>query len=80
MQQGEFTLERLLKAFNQDGPGAGWNCSDIQRAIGTASRACCWTAIPLAVVAAGAILAACPPAVLLRGIRDAGHRQASRSR
>jgi hypothetical protein len=60
MQQGEFNLERLIKAFNDDGPAAGWNHDDIQQAIDTGSRAYYWITVPLAVMAAGAILAAYP--------------------
>lgn len=60
MQQGEFSLERLIGAFNDDGPDAGWNYDDIQRAIDTTSRAYYWITLPLATLAASAILAAYP--------------------
>jgi hypothetical protein len=60
MQQGEFALERLIKAFNDDGPDAGWNYGDIQHAIDAAGRVYYWAALPLAGMAAGAILAAYP--------------------
>jgi hypothetical protein len=60
MQQGEFALERLIKAFNDDGPDAGWNFNDIQQALDTGDRFYYWITVPLAVMAAGAILAAYP--------------------
>jgi hypothetical protein len=60
MQQGEFTLERLIQALNDDGPDAGWNFTDIQRTISTAGRVYYWVTVPLAIMAAGAILAAYP--------------------
>jgi hypothetical protein len=60
MQQGEFGLERLVSALNRDGPDSGWNFDDIQHAIDKAARAYYWVTIPLAVLAAAAILAAYP--------------------
>lgn len=60
MQQGELGLERLLSAFNRDGPASGWNFDDIQRALDKAARAYYWTTIPLAALTAGAILTAYP--------------------
>lgn len=60
MQQGEFSLDRLISAFNDDGSDAGWDYDDIQRAIDTASRAYYWITLPLAALAASAILAAYP--------------------
>ena len=60
MQQGEFALERLIQALNDDGPDAGWNFNDIQRAIDTAGRLYYWITVPLTILAAGAILAAYP--------------------
>jgi hypothetical protein len=60
MQQGEFSLERLIAALNRDGPGAGWNFGDIQHALDKAARLYWWITIPLAILAAAAILAAYP--------------------
>lgn len=60
MQQGEFGLERLISAFNRDGPDSGWNFHDIQHAIDKAARAYYWMTIPLGGLAAAAILAAYP--------------------
>jgi hypothetical protein len=60
MQQGESGLEHLVQAFNDDGPDAGWNYDDIQRAIDAAARAYYWITLPLAGIAGAAILAAYP--------------------
>lgn len=60
MQQGEFNLERLIQAFNDDGPDTGWPRDDIQRAIDTAARVYYWITLPLAAVAGATILAAYP--------------------
>lgn len=60
MQQGEFNLERLIRAFNKDGPGAGWNFGDIQKAISTSDRAYYWFTVPMALGSALAIWLAYP--------------------
>jgi hypothetical protein len=55
MQQGDFNLEKLIRAFNSDGPQAGWDFGDIQRSIGRARRIYYWVAVPLAIIPAVAI-------------------------
>lgn len=60
MQQGEFSLERLITALNRDGPRAGWNFDAIQHAIDKAARGYYWISIPLALITAAAFLAAYP--------------------
>jgi hypothetical protein len=60
MQQGEFSLERLISAFNKDGPSAGWNFNDIQRSINSSDRAFYWFAWPVAIISGAAILTAYP--------------------
>lgn len=52
MQQGEFNLERLLKAFNKAGETEGWKFSNIQSGIDRADRIYYWVTIPLGLGAA----------------------------
>ena len=61
MQQGEFNLEKLLRALDKAGEQEGWKFADIQSAVNRADRIYYWFTVPMGIGAAAALFLAFPP-------------------